>query len=171
MKRQKRNGSGNPEGRTYALPSATPVRPAGSRASPCDSGNPSGGLGAAPPVIRFGGAVASPRRNKPLPKKAPAPPARGAFFPFTGSAKRPFRGTRSVSTGASIRPRSRGFRAASLPPRRGETPKAAGGHLHPLRGVPGQPRPGTGEGGAAKRPDCGPNGQQSAVASAPLTLR
>ena len=58
------------------------MRPAGSRASPCDSGNRSGGLGAAPPVIRFGGAVASPRRNKPLPKKAPAPPARGAFFPF-----------------------------------------------------------------------------------------
>lgn len=37
-------------------------------------------------------------------------------------------------------------------PRRGETPKAAGGHLHPLRGVPGQPRPGTGEGGAASGP-------------------
>lgn len=129
------------------------MRPAGSRASPCDdSGNRSGGLGAAPPVIRFGGAVASPRRNKPLPKKAPAPPARGAFFPSHGSAKRPFRGTRSVSTGASIRPRSRGFRAASLPPAGGRRRRRRGGHLHPLRGVPGQPRPGTGEGGAASGP-------------------
>lgn len=168
MKRQKRNGSGNPEGRTYALPSATHVRPAGSRASPCDSGNRSGGLGAAPPVIHFGGAVASPRRNKPLPKKAPAPPARGAFFPSHGSAKRPFRGTRSVSTGASIRPRSRSFRAAFLPPRRGETPKAAGGRPSPPTGCPWAASPRDGGRRGASAPDCVPNGHNWATASAPL---
>lgn len=105
-------------------------------------------------------------RKKPLRRRREGPfslspaPRSGLF-----AARDPSRRGRVFAPGAGA------FVPLLFPPRRGETPKAAGGHLHPLRGVPGQPRPGTGEGGAAKRPDCGPNGQQSAVASAPLTLR
>ena len=51
-------------------------------------GRASGGLGAAPPVMRLGGVVASPRRNSPYPKKAPAPPAQRGFFPSHGLRKR-----------------------------------------------------------------------------------
>lgn len=45
------------------------MRPAGSSASPCDSGDRLGGLGAAPPVLRSGGAVASPRLSLRIAKK------------------------------------------------------------------------------------------------------
>ena len=51
-------------------------------------GRASGGLGAAPPVMRTGGVVASPRRNSPYPKKAPAPPAQRGLFSSHGPRKR-----------------------------------------------------------------------------------
>lgn len=40
----------------------------------------------------------------------------------------------------------------SSPPPGGDAEGGGGGVLHPRRGVPGQPRPGTGEGGARARP-------------------
>ena len=52
-----------------------------------------GGLGAAPPVIRADGAVASPRRNTPLKKR----PGKARTFPFDGCARSAFFGdTESV---------------------------------------------------------------------------
>ena len=45
-----------------------------------------GGLGAAPPVIRADGAVASPRRNTPLKKR----PGKARTFPFDGCARSAF---------------------------------------------------------------------------------
>ena len=112
--------------RTCALPGAAPVL--------AIRGIPPGGWGQRPQssvlAARWPHRDETNRfRKKPLRRRREGP-----FFPFIGSAKRSFCGTGSVSTGARIRPRRRGFRAASLPPR---------------RGVLGQPRPGTREADAS----------------------
>lgn len=126
-----------------------------------------GGLGAAPPVMRSGERVASRARNSPFPKKAP----QGHFFPFTGPAKRPVCVTVSVSTGASIRTRSRRLSGCPSPTPDGGRRRRRRGAPSPPPGCPG-PYPGR-DGGrwGRKRPDCCPDGLQSAASAAPLSLR
>lgn len=65
-------------------------------------GRASGGLGAAPPVMRTGGAVASRPRNSPYPKKAPAPPAQRGLFSSHGPRKRLYGSRRPMTAARSI---------------------------------------------------------------------
>nr|CDL67144.1 unnamed protein product [uncultured bacterium] len=71
---------------------------------PGSSGNRdvAGGLGAAPPVMRTGGAVASRPRNSPYPKKAPAPPAQRGLFSSHGPRKRLYGSRRPMTAARSI---------------------------------------------------------------------
>lgn len=101
-----------------------------------------GGLGAAPPVLRSGGAVASPRLSLRTGKAERDAPA-FLLSPAPRSGRQSV--TVSVSTGASIRPRSRGFRAASLPPPPGGDAVGGGGVTFTPYGVP-LPIPGQGRG-------------------------
>lgn len=92
-------------------------------------------------------------------------PEKAGFSSLTGRRVAAFLRHVIRLDGGEYSPRSRGFRAASLPPDGGRRRRRRGGYLHSRRGAPGQTRPGAGEGGARARPivsQMGTIGQQRA---------
>lgn len=86
-------------------------------------------------------------RKKPLRRRREGP-----FFPLTAPRSGLFAARDPSRRGRVFAPGAGAFVPLFFPPAGGRRRRRRGGVLHPRRGVPGQPRPGTGEGGARARP-------------------
>lgn len=145
MKRQKRNGSGNPEGRTYQFPFGKLRAPCREPRQFLRFGESLRGAGGSAPSHAIWRARGLTRSKQSFPEKSPA----GAFFPF-------HRPREAACLCHCVRldgceyshPEPSAFGLSLSHPRRGSTPEAAGGSFTPSgvsRPIPG---PGRGKVGA-----------------------
>lgn len=136
MKRQKRNGSGNPEGRTYQFPF-------GKLRAPCreprqflrfgESLRGAGGSAPSHPFWRRGGLTATKQTAS---EKSPCAAGARGLFSLSRLREAAFSRHAIRFDGGEYSPPEPGLSCRFSSPRRGETPKAAGGRPSPPTGCP-----------------------------------